>query len=277
MLTTTSFSRLLVFLSGLILTVTACSDHRDPNFRPDIALSATSLGTILTDQAGRTLYFYANDADGNTNCVGQCNVVWPTFYKENPTLDGNLNGADFGVITRPDGSKQTTYKGWPLYYYRTDLKAGDVIGENVGGVWFVAKPNYSVMIANFQLKGHDNIDYTSLLVPGTGRTMYFVDDRGRTLYTFSRDTQNMNTFTREDFANNATWPIYETSLNEVPSSLNKSLFRVITKAGRQQLTFNGWPLYYFGQDGQQRGSNKGVSFPRPGVWPIASRTLPAAP
>jgi predicted lipoprotein with Yx(FWY)xxD motif len=47
---------------------------------------------------------------------------------------------DYGIITRPDGSLQWTYKNRPLYGYRADQKPGDQLGEGVGGVWKVAKP-----------------------------------------------------------------------------------------------------------------------------------------
>ena len=47
--------------------------------------------------------------------------------------------------------------------------------------------------------------------------------------------------------------------------------------GRVQLTYNGWPLYYFGQDGQTRGFNKGISFPTPGVWPVPGPGFNQAP
>jgi predicted lipoprotein with Yx(FWY)xxD motif len=47
---------------------------------------------------------------------------------------------DFGAITREDGKRQTTYKGWPLYYYAGDKAPGDVLGQGLGNVWFVANP-----------------------------------------------------------------------------------------------------------------------------------------
>ncbi|MFW5805897.1 MAG: fasciclin domain-containing protein, partial [Bacteroidales bacterium] len=61
--------------------------------------------------------------------------------------------------------------------------------------------------------------------------------------------------------------------------LTSGLFDTINVYGRTQMTYNGWPLYYFGSDDAMRGSTKGVSVPSPGVWPVAvadiSDPLPA--
>ena len=44
----------------------------------------------------------------------------------------------FGTVKRDDGTTQVTYAGAPIYYFAKDTKAGDVTGQGVGGVWFVA-------------------------------------------------------------------------------------------------------------------------------------------
>ena len=48
---------------------------------------------------------------------------------------------DFGTITREDGEKQTTFRGYPLYYWVNDNGAGDTTGNGVKGVWFVVNPD----------------------------------------------------------------------------------------------------------------------------------------
>ena len=42
-----------------------------------------------------------------------------------------------GTITRADGTVQSTYNGWPLYYFSGDSAAGDVNGQGVNDVWWV--------------------------------------------------------------------------------------------------------------------------------------------
>src|SRR5690606_3123662 len=60
------------------------------------------------------------------------------------------------------------------------------------------------------------------------------------------------------------------------SALSGDDFGSISVFGRQQLTFRGWPLYYFGQD-LARGDNFGVGFPSAGIWPIANTDTQEAP
>jgi predicted lipoprotein with Yx(FWY)xxD motif len=240
--------------------------------------SSTKFGSIMTDSLGKSLYFFSLDANGTSGCSGDCIAAWPVFYKEHLTIDTSLKAADFGVITRADGSKQTTYKGWPLYYYAGDAKAGDITGDALNNVWFIAKPDYTVMLANTQLVGNDGVQYNSQLQPGQGVTQYITDAYGRTLYAFAHDHNNTNVYTKADFSNNATWPIYEVdTIKNIPSILDKASFVKINVFGKIQLVYKGWPLYYFGPDQQTRGNTKGVSVPTPGVWPYVNLNTAAAP
>ncbi len=245
---------------------------------PDILLADDpELGLILTDGMGFTLYYFTKDALPDTSlCTGGCVTNWPLFYAENPELGEGLDMEDFGVIEHPEGGMQTTYKGWPLYYWKNDLNPGETSGEGVGNVWFVAKPDYSIMLMDGLLVGKDGVTYNASYEPGEEIVQYFVDEYGNTLYIFVNDTYDQNNFTNEDFSNNGVWPIYEEELQGVASTLDKALFASINVHGRQQLTYKGWPLYYFGTD-SQRGHTTGVSVPSPGVWPVAVMDLENAP
>ncbi len=260
----------------------------------EISLSTSAtLGSYLSDKSGRSLYFFATDANGQSSCTGGCEALWPVFFVDNLTADKigtGLTLSDFGSITTASNKKQLTYKGWPLYYYapvsasdgyggggvNTLEAAGKTTGDGIGGTWFIAKPDYSIMIVSSQLKGHDGKNYKSDYTVGDGLTTYFTDAKGLTLYTFKNDNFKKNNFTAADFSNNGVWPIYETDKIVVPSILDKSKFSVITVFGKSQLVYNGWPLYYFGQDASVRGANKGISFPSPGVWPVPVKDIPLA-
>jgi predicted lipoprotein with Yx(FWY)xxD motif len=54
-------------------------------------------------------------------------------------LPAGVNGT-LATVSRPDGTVQVTYNGWPLYHFARDTAPGSVRGQGIGGVWFVAKP-----------------------------------------------------------------------------------------------------------------------------------------
>ncbi|MEM1043102.1 MAG: hypothetical protein AAGI91_10790 [Bacteroidota bacterium] len=266
-----------------LLTLSACdsaSDEPAERFPLDLATD-DALGSILTDEAGRTLYVFAGDADGLGACAGGCLDAWPVFFAEDLRLASGLDPADVDQITRADGLRQTTYKGWPLYYYAPagdgQVEApGSVQGDGVGEVWFVAKPDYAVLLVRGQLVGADGTAYTEDLAEGTGLTRYFTDDRGRTLYRFGADRDGENTFTAPDFSNDAAWPVYAGN-GAAPSTAGRSDFGTISVGGRTQLTYKGWPLYFFGGD-EGRGDTRGVSQPNPGTFLVVNEaTAPAPP
>lgn len=243
-------------------------------------VNTNSFGSVLTDANGRSLYFFSLDSKENSNCNGGCLNVWPVFNQTDLTLDSGLDIDDFDQITREDGSMQTTYKGWPLYYYAGDGEQGEVNGDGIDNLWYVAKPDYTVMKVRAQLVGRDangnETHLTSDYEMGEEQTFYMTDAYGRTLYMFSEDENGVNNYTADDFSNNAIWPIFETTLMEVPSTFTTGDFDSIDVFGRQQLTYKGWPLYYFGQD-ENRGDNYGVGFPSPGIWPVVNSDIGTSP
>jgi len=270
-------------LGLLVITVllAGCSDDNGSgSVEEENFLQVTSTqthGNVLTDAEGNTLYFFAADVGGDSQCTADCVNTWPVFSAEELDPGNGLQPADMGSITRSDGSSQTTFNGWPLYYFAGDNQPGDFNGDGVNGLWFTAKPDYSLLIGNDQLVGADGVEYTSNFEEGQENTTFFTDANARTLYIFSFDEANTNNFTNEDFSNNGVWPIFNTELQNLPSIINEDDFGTITVHGQeQQLTYKGWPLYHFGQD-TERGDTKGVSFPQPGVWPIVNTNTPEAP
>ena len=90
---------------------------------------------MLASKEGKTLYTFDKDAAGKSNCNGGCAAAWPPFIVANPALVGG----DFSIVKRDDGAAQWAYKGKPLYFFAGDAKAGDVNGDNQGGVWHVIR------------------------------------------------------------------------------------------------------------------------------------------
>lgn len=102
------------------------------------------IGKYLTDAKGMALYFFAKDQPNTSNCSGDCLENWPAFYSEDFAVPEGFNKEDFGTITRADtGEKQTTYKGYPLYYFVKDGASGDVKGQGVKDVWFIVNSETS--------------------------------------------------------------------------------------------------------------------------------------
>jgi predicted lipoprotein with Yx(FWY)xxD motif len=101
-----------------------------------------SLGDILVDGKGMTLYLFTKDQANVSNCYDQCAVNWPPLLVAagKDAAAGQGVTGQLGAIERKDGSRQVTYNGLPLYYYIKDTKAGDTTGQNVGQVWFIVHP-----------------------------------------------------------------------------------------------------------------------------------------
>jgi predicted lipoprotein with Yx(FWY)xxD motif len=266
---------------GLLFIALSCSDDdTEPAARIQLKSSST-LGNYLADVDGNTLYYFSNDAAGENTCTGACATAWPIYFEANLTADmlgDGLSIDDFSSVSSASG-QQTTYKGWPLYYYAPGgvrEPANVTTGEGVGDIWFVAKPDYTIMLTNSQLVGMDGKSYKGDYTEGTGNVLYFVDGEGRTLYSFDFDKKNDNNYTNGDNAHDAVWPIFAQTLASVPSILDKTLFGTIDVSGQKQLTYKGWPLYYYGSD-TERGDNKGVSVPTPGIWPVVTENVDSAP
>ncbi|MFD2332446.1 plastocyanin/azurin family copper-binding protein [Cohnella sp. GCM10020058] len=221
--------------------------------------------SYLADGQGRTLYFFSNDANDLDACQGPCIDNWPLLTADELRIPAGLDAADFTVVTHANGVKQWMYKGWPLYRFVKDVKAGDTLGEGVGGVWFEAKPDYRVMIGKSATLGN-----------------YLTDSEGRTLYYFDKDTPQTSACTENCLAN---WPAYGATAGEVPSVLNAADFGTIIRPdGSKQAAFKGYPLYYFVKDakhGDATGQNVNqvwfVVDPAKFSGTSAGQAAPAAP
>jgi len=99
------------------------------------------IGTYLTDTEGMTLYWFEKDSMNHSSCSGMCVGNWPVYFRENVAAPAGTNADDFGTITRDDGAKQTTFRGYPLYYFKGDKKAGDTNGNDMMDAWYVVNPD----------------------------------------------------------------------------------------------------------------------------------------
>lgn len=102
-------------------------------------MGSSSLGRIVIDAAGHTLYRLDKDTagSGSSACNGACATAWPlALVTGQPILGSGLTGTP-GVVTRTDGTRQITLDGHPLYRFAGDQKPGDTVGDGFGGIWHV--------------------------------------------------------------------------------------------------------------------------------------------
>lgn len=113
---------------------------------PTVKLRSTSLGKIVVDAKGRTLYLFEKDRNGKSACSGACAKNWPPLIvKGTPKAGTGLKATKLGTTRRADGKRQVTYGRHPLYTFVADAgKPGSVKGEGVdafGAEWYVVGAN----------------------------------------------------------------------------------------------------------------------------------------
>jgi predicted lipoprotein with Yx(FWY)xxD motif len=101
--------------------------------------ASSSLGTILVDSQGMTLYHLSGEQNGKFICTSTvCLGVWhPLIAPSSGTPSGEVGS--LGTVKRPEGTMQVTYKGTPLYTFTQDKQAGETNGQGIKdvGTWSV--------------------------------------------------------------------------------------------------------------------------------------------
>jgi predicted lipoprotein with Yx(FWY)xxD motif len=109
-----------------------------------VNIAKTSLGRILVDSKGITLYDFPPDRGKISVCYGACAALWPPLLTHGKPVAGRGARASLlGTTKRKDGKLQVTYGGHPLYYFVTDRKPGQTTGQGLnqfGGPWWVISP-----------------------------------------------------------------------------------------------------------------------------------------
>jgi predicted lipoprotein with Yx(FWY)xxD motif len=93
---------------------------------------------VLTDAQGMTLYSLSAEQSGRFICTSApCTQVWHALTA--PASGTPSGAASLGTIARPDGTRQVTYKGLPLYTFTQD-QPGQAKGQGLKdvGTWSAA-------------------------------------------------------------------------------------------------------------------------------------------
>ena len=101
----------------------------------------SSLGRILVDAQGHTLYLFEKDKRGRSACSGLCATYWPPLLTSaRPMVGQGAKASLLGTARRGDGTMQVTYAGHPLYRFLEDRQPGQTAGEGLkdfGAGWYV--------------------------------------------------------------------------------------------------------------------------------------------
>jgi predicted lipoprotein with Yx(FWY)xxD motif len=268
-----------VFSFGLILVLSACagsvateappevveeirpaSDSEATEIQSPLVLLGgnADLGTFLTDANGMTLYTWARDELGITNCYDQCAVNWPPLLDESGLRDPRAGDGVTGELStteREDGTFQVTYDGWPLYFWINDESTGDATGHNVGGTWAVARP--TTPLAN--LGGNEELG------------SFLIGPSGMTLYTWASDEVGISNC--YDQCAEAWPPLFLEDGVEITAGAGApgALSVAERTDGRKVVTYDGLPLYYWVND-EKPGDSTGHLVGN--TWAVARPTLP---
>jgi predicted lipoprotein with Yx(FWY)xxD motif len=109
-----------------------------------VSTGTTSLGTVLTNAQGFTLYYFLPEQNSTIGaCTGGCLTAWPPLVTTGtPTGSSAVTGALATVSVMVNGAAESevTYNGWPLHTYASDTAAGQVNGQGIAGKWFAVTP-----------------------------------------------------------------------------------------------------------------------------------------
>ena len=140
------FARLAVVAAVFCATLVGAAAAHAQSVTVQLGQNAT-LGTILTDGTGKTLYRFTKDSANTSVCYDACAQNWPPLLTTGTPTAGTGVSGKLGTTARTDGMQQVTYDGMPLYFFAGDKSAGDTNGQNVGTVWFVINATAAAPVA----------------------------------------------------------------------------------------------------------------------------------
>jgi predicted lipoprotein with Yx(FWY)xxD motif len=113
-----------------------------------LKIKSSPVGEYITDKKGFALYLFENDAPNKSRCTDDCEKTFTPFLAEDvtfpPDVESRLESSLVGLLRRPSGKYQVTYKKLPLYKYKLDTGADDRKGhrkKEFGGLWSLIRPD----------------------------------------------------------------------------------------------------------------------------------------
>jgi len=101
-----------------------------------------TLGSVLTDPAGKTLYTFKNDVpnSGQSSVPAAIAANWPPLLVTGSVVAPSGLSGQLGSFSLPDGTMQVMYKGMPLYTFVGDTAPGQANGQGLLNLWYAATP-----------------------------------------------------------------------------------------------------------------------------------------
>lgn len=232
------------------------------------------VGGVVTDAAGAALYRFDKDSaqPPRSTCEDACATLWPPVPADEAQAAAGMEAGLLGSVDRPDGTRQLTLGGWPVYRYAKDTRPGEAKGEGIGGTWHALAADGGKAAegvgkaADNGEAGSGKVDTGKVDTGKNAAPLSAVDDaelgklmvnaQGRTLYRFDKDSAWPMKFGCLETCLN-TWkpaaPVEAEKAAGIPAGLVGSVER---PDGSRQLTIDCWPVYLFTGDtapGQTNG------------------------
>ncbi len=237
-----------------------------------------NLGQYLVDNNGLTLYLLTKDTANTSTCNAACQGNWPPLVSASvPKAGPGVQASLVGLATLSNGTKIVTYDQHPLYYKKTDTKAGQKTGEDYNNVWFIVSPAGLAIQATAGSTPTASASTGAATPAATPITVtepsinvvndpklgnILVGTNGWTVYMYALDGPDKSNCLK---ACAAIWlPVYTLGHPQLGTGVTSSLIGNAKLAnGNMILTYNHMPLYYFVGD-TAAGQTTGQGFDN--VW-----------
>jgi predicted lipoprotein with Yx(FWY)xxD motif len=263
---------LVPLMLGLTLVLAACGTQATPTpaaapntpapIIPNTGSSASgssdtvmvvnnpTLGNILVDSNGMTLYMFLKDNGTTSACTGTCAGNWPALTNASPSAG---SGADASLLGTAPSTNQVTYNGHLLYTFINDKKPGDVNGEGLLNAWYAVSPSgepvkptsnaSAAATPTAEASAASMSGDTVMVVKNPTLGNILVDSNGMTLYMFLKDNGTTSACTGTCAGN---WPALTSASPTAGSGADATLLGTVPDTN--QVTYNGHLLYTFAKD-----------------------------
>jgi predicted lipoprotein with Yx(FWY)xxD motif len=125
--------KLAVSLLAALLVFAGCgggnNDNSSSNSKP---ATVTMQDGVLVDSSGAPLYTSDQEKSGKVVCTAGCTSIWlPLQAPASGQPTGEDVSGKLGTVKRPDGARQVTLDGVPLYRFAEDGASGTATGDGV--------------------------------------------------------------------------------------------------------------------------------------------------